>query len=100
MDFLRGASLKAVEPFSITADPIAQRLGEPGVVEDPDAVRLEVRCHPSAMPKTRKTAVYDDAIPAGEDSHDIVLVALEQRNHGPRLPAGSQSGTPAPERRK
>ena len=66
----------------MVADLIAERFGEPGVVEDADLVVEEVARGRLGVADVRQGPRDDDAIQAREDTGDLLGVSFDEVSHG------------------
>src|SRR5215471_9050784 len=67
------------QPLGILPQPVAERLGEPRVVENADVALVQVRGHALGKADPRQRAEQQDPIPAGKRPRDLGCVAFRQQ---------------------
>src|SRR5215469_448306 len=67
------------QPLGILPQPVAERLGEPRVVENADVALVQVRGHALGKADPRQRAEQQDPIPAGKRPRDLRCVAFRQQ---------------------
>src|SRR5262249_28161791 len=67
------------QPLGILPQPVAERLGEPRVVENADVALVQVRGHAFGKADPRQRAEQQDPIPAGKRPRDLGCVAVRQQ---------------------
>ena len=64
------------QPLGILPQPVAERLGEPRVVENADLPRVQIRGHALGKADPRQRAEQQDPIPARKRPRDLRCVAF------------------------
>src|SRR5215471_5413674 len=67
------------QPLGILPQPVAERLGEPRVVENADVALVQVRGHALGKADPRQRAEQQDPIPAEKRPRDLGCVAFRQQ---------------------
>jgi hypothetical protein len=67
------------QPLGVFPQRVAKRLGEPGVVEDPDLTLVQIRGHTLGKADFRECAEKQDPVPAGKYPGDLRRVAFSQQ---------------------
>src|SRR5215468_4009085 len=67
------------QPLGILPQPVAERLGEPRVVENADVALVQVRGHALGKADPRQRAEQQDPIPAGKRPRDLGCVTFRQQ---------------------
>lgn len=69
------------ELFCILTNLVAQRLGKPGVIEDPNVLRIQVRGHAFGMAKSRQSSLQNHPIKTRDNATNLVSMSFQQRCH-------------------
>jgi len=67
------------QPFGIVAQRVAKRLGELGIVEDPDLALIQIRGHALGKTDFRQRAEQQSPVPAGKHPGDLRRVTFRQQ---------------------
>jgi hypothetical protein len=67
------------QSLGILAQRVAKRLGELGIVEDPDLSLVQIRGHPLGKADLRQRAEQQEPVPAGKHPRDLRRVAFRQQ---------------------
>ena len=70
------------ELLGVATDPVPERLGELGVIEDADRVVEQVACGGVGMADVGEGPRDDHPVQAGQDTGDLFGVTSDQVDHG------------------
>ena len=87
------------DPLGVFTDLVAERFGEVGIVEDPHLLPTEKTRRRLPMADIGKRSRDDDAIEAGEDTDNLVGMAISECGHGRLRVEGEQRAPPLSRKR-
>ena len=64
------------DTFGILPDLFPKTLGKPGIIEDPDILRVEKSCHPLIVTPSGQGAMDDNTVVTGKNTGNALLVSF------------------------